>query len=63
MAGMLFSLAYPDKGLSTVITNSYTDENGAPLNQDQRTDVNKIRYYDKQTDDRNQIRISMPLLL
>ena len=45
--GMPFSLAYPDKGLSTVITNSNKDAAGKLLNHDKITNVNKIRYYTK----------------
>ena len=54
--GMPFSLAYPDKGLSTVITNSNTDAAGALLNHDQITSVNKIRYYNKLSDSKNHTR-------
>jgi transcription initiation factor TFIIB len=45
--GMPFSLAFPDKGLSTVITNSNTDAYGTSLSQHQISNVNKIRYLDK----------------
>jgi transcription initiation factor TFIIB len=45
--GMPTSLAFPDKGLSTVITNSNTDASGASLNQDQISSVNRIRQFDK----------------
>lgn len=41
------SLAFPDKGLSTIITYSNTDANGTVLNQEQITTSNKIRYLDK----------------
>ena len=54
--GMPFSLAYPDKGLSTVITNSNTDAAGTLLNHDQITNVNKIRYYNKLSDSKNHTR-------
>jgi transcription initiation factor TFIIB len=54
--GMPFSLAYPDKGLSTVITNSNTDATGTLLNHDQITNVNKIRYYNKLSDSKNHTR-------
>jgi transcription initiation factor TFIIB len=46
-SGMPSSLVFPDKGLSTIITYSNTDANGAVLNQDQITTSNKIRYLDK----------------
>ena len=46
-SGMPSSLVFPDKGLSTVITYSNTDANGAILNQEQITTSNKIRYLDK----------------
>jgi transcription initiation factor TFIIB len=46
-AGISSSLAYPDKGLSTVITNSNTDVYGTCLNQQQITNVKRIRYLDK----------------
>jgi transcription initiation factor TFIIB len=45
--GMPTSLTFPDKGLSTVITNSNTDASGASLNQDQISSVNRIRQFDK----------------
>ena len=54
--GQPTSLVFPDKGLSTVITNSNTDANGTSLNQDQITNINKIRYYDKLSGSRNQSR-------
>jgi transcription initiation factor TFIIB len=41
------SLIFPDKGLSTVITNSNTDAYGTSLNQNQISSINRIRYYDK----------------
>lgn len=41
------SLAFPDKGLSTVIPNSNTDASGTSLNQDQITSVNRIRHFDR----------------
>jgi transcription initiation factor TFIIB len=41
------SLIFPDKGLSTVITSSNTDAYGTLLNQEQISSINKIRYYDK----------------
>jgi transcription initiation factor TFIIB len=40
-------LAFPDKGLSTIITYSNSDANGTVLNQEQITTSNKIRYLDK----------------
>lgn len=46
-AGMPSSLAFPDKGLSTIINYSNTDANGAVLNQEQIAKSNKIRYLDK----------------
>ncbi len=55
-SGMPFSLAYPDKGLSTVITYSNTDAYGTSLNQDQLSSINKIRYYDRLSDNKNHIR-------
>ena len=55
-SGMPFSLAYPDKGLSTIIMHSNTDANGTSLNQDQISSINKIRYYDKLSDSKNHIR-------
>ena len=45
--GMPTSLAFPDKGLPTVIPNSNTDACGTSLNQDQITSVNRIRHFDK----------------
>ena len=54
--GMPFSLAYPDKGLSTVITNSNTDAAGTLLNHDQITNVNKIRYYNRLSNSKNHTR-------
>lgn len=45
--GMSVSLIFPDKGLSTVITNANTDAYGTSLNQAQMNNVNKIRYQDK----------------
>lgn len=41
------SLAFPDKGLPTNITNSNTDASGTSLNQDQITSANRIRHFDK----------------
>ena len=55
-SGMPFSLVYPDKGLSTVITYSNTDANGTSLNQDQLSSINKIRYYDRLSDNKNHVR-------
>ena len=55
-SGMPFSLAYPDKGLSTVITSSNTDAYGTSLNQDQISSVNKIRYYNKLSSSKNHSR-------
>jgi transcription initiation factor TFIIB len=55
-SGMPFSLAYPDKGLSTVITSSNTDAYGTSLNQDQISSINKIRYYNKLSDSKNHFR-------
>jgi transcription initiation factor TFIIB len=46
-SGMPSSLAFPDKGLSTVINYSNTDANGVYLNETQVTTSNKIRYMDK----------------
>ena len=54
--GMPFSLVYPDKGLTTVITNSNTDAYGTSLSHDQITNVNKIRYYNKLSDSKTHIR-------
>jgi transcription initiation factor TFIIB len=53
---MPFSLVYPDKGLSTVITYSNTDAYGTSLSQDQISSINKIRYYDRMSDSKNHIR-------
>jgi transcription initiation factor TFIIB len=51
------SLAFPDKGLSTVITSANIDANGTVLNQEQITTSNKIRYLDKvSNNNRTQIR-------
>ena len=55
-SGMPFSLVYPDKGLSTVITYSNTDAYGTSLSQDQISSINKIRYYDRLSDSKNHIR-------
>ncbi len=55
-SGMPFSLAYPDKGLSTIIMHSNTDAYGTSLNQDQISSINKIRYYDKLSDSKTHIR-------
>ena len=41
------SLAFPDKGLPTIITNSNTDASGTSLNQDQITSANRIRHFNK----------------
>jgi transcription initiation factor TFIIB len=54
--GMPSSLVYPDKGLNTVITNQNIDANGTSLSQDQISNVNKIRYYNKLSDSKNHIR-------
>jgi transcription initiation factor TFIIB len=54
--GQPTSLVFPDKGLSSVITNSNSDAYGTSLNQDQISSVNKIRYYDKISDSKNHIR-------
>jgi transcription initiation factor TFIIB len=55
--GMSVSLIFPDKGLSTVITNANTDAFGTSLNQAQISNVNKIRYLDKVSNtNRTQIR-------
>jgi transcription initiation factor TFIIB len=51
--GQPTSLIYPYNGLSTVITSSNTDANGTFLNQEQISNVNKIRYYDKISDSKN----------
>ncbi len=50
------SLVFPDKGLSTVITNSNTDANGTSLNQNQISSINRIRYYDKLSGGKSNIR-------
>jgi transcription initiation factor TFIIB len=51
------SLAFPDKGLSTVITSENVDASGTVLNHDQIQNVNKIRYLDKvSNNNRTQIR-------
>jgi transcription initiation factor TFIIB len=55
-SGMPFSLVYPDKGLSTVITYSNTDAYGTSLSQDQISSINKIRYYDRLSGSKNHIR-------
>lgn len=55
-SGMPFSLVYPDKGLSTVITYSNTDAYGTSLNQDQLSSINKLRYYDRLSDSKNNAR-------
>ena len=55
-SGMPFSLVYPDKGLSTVITTSNTDAYGTSLNQDQMSSINKIRYYNKMSGSNNHTR-------
>ena len=50
-------LTFPDKGLSTVITNSNTDASGASLNQDQISSMNRIRQFDKiSVNNRSEIR-------
>ena len=54
--GMPSSLVYPDKGLTTVITNQNTDAYGTSLSQDQISNVNKIRYYNKLSDSKTHIR-------
>jgi transcription initiation factor TFIIB len=51
------SLAFPDKGLSTVITSANIDASGSTLNHNQIQNVNKIRYLDKVSNsNRTQIR-------
>lgn len=55
-SGTSSSLVYPDKGLSTVITNSNTDAYGTSLNQYQINSINKIRYYNKLSDSKNHTR-------
>ena len=50
------SLIFPDKGLFTVITSSNVDAYGTSLNQDQITNINKVRYYDKLSGSRTKIR-------
>ncbi|MGB7661210.1 MAG: transcription initiation factor IIB [Nitrososphaeraceae archaeon] len=51
------SLAFPDKGLSTVITSANIDASGSTLNPNQIHNVNKIRYLDKVSNsNRTQIR-------
>ena len=51
------SLAFPDKGLSTVITSANIDASGSTLNPNQIQNVNKIRYLDKVSNsNRTQIR-------
>ena len=54
--GMPSSLVYPDKGLTTTITNQNTDAYGTSLNQDQISNVNKIRYYNRLSDSKTHIR-------
>jgi transcription initiation factor TFIIB len=55
--GNSVSLAFPDKGLSTVITSANVDASGSALNHDQLQNVNKIRYLDKvSNNNRTQIR-------
>jgi len=55
--GNSVSLAFPDKGLSTVITSSNIDASGSTLNHDQIQNINKIRYLDKvSNNNRTQIR-------
>ena len=55
--GNSVSLAFPDKGLSTVITSSNIDASGSTLNRDQIQNINKIRYLDKvSNNNRTQIR-------
>jgi transcription initiation factor TFIIB len=55
--GNTVSLAFPDKGLSTVITSANIDASGSTLNHDQIQNVNKIRYLDKvSNNNRTQIR-------
>jgi transcription initiation factor TFIIB len=49
-------LVFPDKGLSTVITNSNTDAYGVSLNQDQISSINKVRYYNKLSSGKNHSR-------
>ena len=55
-SGMSLSLVYPDKGLSTIINYSNTDANGTSLNQDQLSRINKIRYYDRLSDNKSHAR-------
>ncbi|HZD35826.1 MAG TPA: TFIIB-type zinc ribbon-containing protein [Nitrososphaeraceae archaeon] len=50
------SLVFPDRGLSTVITTLNTDAYGTSLSQDQISNINKIRYYDKISTNRSHIR-------
>ena len=51
------SLAFPDKGLSTVITSANIDASGSTLNHYQIQNVNKLRYLDKvSNNNRTQIR-------
>jgi transcription initiation factor TFIIB len=47
--GRLTSLAFPDKGLPTAISNSNTDASGTSLKQDQITSANKIRHFNRIT--------------
>ena len=55
--GTSVSLAFPDKGLSTVITTANIDASGSILNHDQIQNVNKLRYLDKvSNNNRTQIR-------
>ena len=54
--GMPSSLVYPDKGLTTTITNQNTDAYGTSLSQDQISNVNKIRYYNRLSDSKTHIR-------
>ena len=56
MIGRPSSLVYPDKGLTTIITNQNTDAYGTSLSQDQISNVNKIRYYNKLSDSKSHIR-------
>jgi transcription initiation factor TFIIB len=50
------SLIFPDKGLSTVIMSSNIDAYGTSLNQDQISNINRIRYYDKLSDSKSNVR-------
>ena len=55
--GSSVSLAFPDKGLSTIIMSANIDASGSTLNHDQIQNVNKIRFLNKiSINNRTQIR-------